>query len=186
MKVNDTETNGWARIVAFPERMKPDTAAEVDGGVSRRQRVPRLEAVAERLDAQRGGQIREVDDRIAVSVVAAGLLLCTIGTLVAPVSSRPGIDVSWYGELLSTIFWGGACMGAVGLFYRRRRGLVAAAVAAVAFLCAPFVAFAVDHDVMGRAWGAEVVCALEFCTVCFGALWITRRSRSTPHSQHLE
>lgn len=156
-----------------------------DGGSGTARPIPpHLAALAAKVEAARGDLKPEISDRVALSVVAAGLMLCTIGTLVAPSSTTDTVDLTWFAEVVSTIFWGGACMGAIGLFFRVRRGLIAATVAALAFLSAPIVMAFADPQIVGRAWTAELVCAIEFLAVCCCALWISRPNRPTSANTH--
>ena len=173
----DAEQSQWARVLAFPRV----PAIEVDSENAETPRsIPRhLGAITAMVDAVRGGAAAEVEDRVALSVVAAGLILCTVGTIVTPTSAKVGTNIAWYAEIISTVFWGGACMGTIGLFFRVRRGLMAATVASLAFLSAPIVSGIADPHVIGRGWAAELVCAIEFFAVCVAALWISRPSKST-------
>lgn len=171
----DEERTGWARVLEFP---RPPVAGDGVGGLgSARPIPPHLAALAAKVEATRGDLKPEVSDRVALSVVAAGLVLCTIGTVVTPTSRTETVDLTWFAEVVSTIFWGGACMGAIGLFFRVRRGLFAATVAALAFLSAPIVSAVADPEIIGRGWAAELVCAVEFLAVCCCALWISRPTR---------
>jgi hypothetical protein len=111
---------------------------------------------------------------VVAGVTAAGFVLCTIGWCFTPHSTQVGLAQTWWAELLSTLFWGAAFMAVYGLCMRRRRGLIAAFVAACAFLAAPIATAVVDPGIMGRQWTVEVICALEFVAVCAYALRVNR------------
>ncbi len=116
----------------------------------------------------------EVRPSVIAIVTGAGFVLCTLGWVFTPHSSQIGLAATWWAELLSTVFWGAAFMAVYGLCMRRRRGLVAALVAACAFLAAPLATAVVDPAIMGRQWAVEVVCAVEFAAVCVHALRVSR------------
>ena len=122
----------------------------------------------------------EVRPAIVASVTGAGFVLCTLGWVFTPRSSQVGLATSWWAELLSLAFWAAACTAVYGLAMRRRRGLVAALVAAGAFLAAPVATAFVDPGVVGRQWVVEVVCAVEFVAVCVGALRLSRERDQAP------
>lgn len=122
----------------------------------------------------------EVRPPIIAAVTAAGFVLCTLGWVFTPHSSHVGLAQAWWAELLSLVFWAAACTAVYGMAMRRRRGLVAALVAACAFLAAPVVTALVDPAVVGRQWCVELVCALEFVAVCVAALRLSRERDPAP------
>ena len=132
LKVTDSELTGWARVLEFPKSLTPggpggpggpgapgaaaSVPASAEGWSHAR---PRLVGIAAKLDAARGGVAPQVDQRIAVCVMVAGALLCTAGAYLSP-EVHTSLDLSLTADVISTIFWGGACIGAIGLFYRSR------------------------------------------------------------------
>ncbi len=160
----DSELPARNRIVAFPARQANTPADQLPEVLPGLRRFASAYRSSDRV-------VGEVPDRIAIGVVVAGFVLCGIGTLVTPTVSVGEADLSMFAQLISTIFWGAAFFGSVGLFYRRTRGLYCALIAGVAFLSAPITAVVVDPGVVGRMWAAQLVCAVEFCVVCCGALW---------------
>jgi peptidoglycan/LPS O-acetylase OafA/YrhL len=156
--------------------------------------LPALRAVAERIERSRERALgtndseHEVPTDIAVVVVIIGALSSVVGWTIAPATRRTDAAENWYALITSTLFWSSAFVAAIGLYLRRRRGLLAALVCAMTFLGAVVIGAVLDTTVIGARWGVELACAACFMLASAGALLVTTLAspQSAPRSQHRE
>jgi peptidoglycan/LPS O-acetylase OafA/YrhL len=116
----------------------------------------------------------ELDGRLGLAVMASGVALCTVGTLLEP-RSRPDIEWAWWAQLLACVFWAGACGAAAGVLRRRRAGLVGALASAASFAIAAVTGPFVTPAGVTFAWLAEMACALVFLSIVVRAIAVSGR-----------
>jgi peptidoglycan/LPS O-acetylase OafA/YrhL len=114
-----------------------------------------------------------LDGRLGLAVVASGVALCTIGTLLEP-RSHPDVEWAWWAQLLACVFWAGACGTAMGVLRRRRVALLAALASAMSFAVAAATVPFVTRPGVTLAWYGEMACALAFVTVVVRAISLSR------------
>jgi peptidoglycan/LPS O-acetylase OafA/YrhL len=125
------------------------------------------------------GREAELDGRLGLAVIASGVALCTIGTLLEP-RSHPDVEWAWWAQLLACVFWAGACGAALGVLRRRRAGLLGALASAASFAVAATIVPFVTRAGITLAWFAEMGCALTFLSVVLRAIAVSGRPPRPP------
>jgi hypothetical protein len=118
-----------------------------------------------------------LDGRLGGSVLAVGVALCTVGTLLEP-RARASVEYAWWAQLLQIVFWAGACGAAAGVLRRRRVALVGAIASAASFATAAALVPYATTAGMTVAWLGELACAATFAVVVVRAAVVSRPARA--------